>query len=82
LKDTVESFNPETNEGTGFSFTHYNAHDMLHVIRLACDTYRDKKRWNQLMKMAMKADHSWKISAKEYLTLYRQVMEADFHVAQ
>lgn len=81
LKDTVESFNSETNEGDGFSFAHYNAHDMLHVIRLACDTYRDKKRWNLLMKMAMKADHSWKASAKEYAALYRQVMEEKFHVS-
>ena len=81
LKDTVESFNPETNEGDGFSFAHYNAHDMLHVIRLACDTYRDKKRWTILMKMAMKADHSWKASAKEYVALYRQVMEEKFHVS-
>ena len=81
LKDTVESFNPETNEGDGFSFAHYNAHDMLHVIRLACDTYRDKKRWTILMKMAMKADHSWKASAKEYVALYRRVMEEKFHVS-
>lgn len=82
LKDTVESFNPDTNEGTGFSFANFNAHDMLHVIRLACRTYRDGKRWNTLMKMAMKADHSWKTSAKEYVSLYRQVMEADFHVSR
>jgi starch synthase len=82
LVDTVESFNPETNEGTGFSFTNYNAHDMLHVIRLACNVYRDKKRWTVLMKMAMKTDHSWKVSAKEYISLYRQVMEADFHVSK
>ena len=82
LKDTVESFNPETNEGTGFTFANYNAHDMLHVIRLACATYRDKKRWTVLMKMAMKAEHSWKTSAKEYVELYRKVMEADFHVSK
>ena len=82
LKDTVESFNPDTNEGTGFSFTNFNAHDMLHVMRLACDVFRDKKRWNILMKMAMKTDCSWKKSAREYGALYRQVMEADFHVSK
>lgn len=81
LQDTVESFNPDTNEGTGFSFTNFNAHDMLHVIRLACEVYKDKKRWNILMKMAMKTDCSWKKSAKEYGALYRQVLEADFHVS-
>ncbi len=82
LKDTVESFNPDTFEGTGFTFANYNAHDMLHVIRLACNTYRDAKRWNRLMKMAMQAEHSWKTSAREYIQLYRKVLEADFHVSK
>ena len=82
LPDTVDTFNPETNEGTGFSFTNYNAHDMLHVIILACRTFRDKKRWTKLMKSAMQSDHSWKTSAKEYLALYRRIMKEDFHVSQ
>jgi starch synthase len=81
LVDTVETFNPETYEGTGFSFTNYNAHDMLHVIKLACTIYRDKKRWTQLMKSAMKADHSWKTSAKEYVSLYSRIIKEDFYVS-
>ena len=82
LKDTVESFNQHTNKGTGFTFANFNAHDMLHVMRLACNVHRDQKRWNILMKMAMKTDCSWKKSAREYGALYRQVMEADFHVSK
>ena len=81
LQDTVETFNPETNEGTGFSFANYNAHDMLHVVRLACHTFRDKKRWAMLVKSAMQAEHSWKTSAQEYLALYRRIMKEDFHVS-
>lgn len=81
LQDTVEPFNAETHEGTGFSFTHFNAHDMLHVIRLAGSVYRDKKRWTLLVKSAMKADHSWKVSAKEYVALYGRIMKEGFHVS-
>ena len=82
LQDTVDTFNPETNEGTGFSFTNYNAHDMLHVVRLAAQVFRDKKRWTKLVKSAMQAEHSWKTSAKEYLELYRRMLKEDFHVSE
>jgi starch synthase len=81
LVDTVDTFNPATYEGTGFSFTNYNAHDMLHVIKLACAIFQDKKRWTLLMKSAMKADHSWKTSAKDYVALYSRMMKEDFHVS-
>ena len=82
LQDTVETFNPETDEGNGFSFTNYNAHDMLHVIRLTANTFKDKKRWTKLVKSAMQAEHSWKTSAKEYLALYRRMLKEDFHVSE
>ncbi len=35
LKDTITPYNKYTGEGNGFSFTNYNAHDMLNVIQLA-----------------------------------------------
>ncbi|MDO4484360.1 MAG: glycogen synthase GlgA, partial [Clostridia bacterium] len=35
LRDTVLSYNKYTDEGNGFSFFNYNAHDMLHVIERA-----------------------------------------------
>jgi len=82
LQDTVEALNLENHAGTGFSFANYNAHDMLHVVRLACSVFKDKKRWNILMKSAMKEDHSWKNSAKEYVALYERVVKEDFYVSE
>ena len=35
LKDTVEPYNEYEETGTGFSFTNYNAHEMLGAIRYA-----------------------------------------------
>ena len=42
LRDTVLSYNEETEEGNGFTFLNYNAHDMLVVIRRALDFYRNE----------------------------------------
>lgn len=71
LKDTVQSYNEFTGEGNGFSFTHYNAHDMLATIRRALSFYRDPVAWNALRKKAMEEDFTWRRSAGAYLNLYR-----------
>jgi starch synthase len=54
---------------------------MLNVIKLACCVLQDKKRWAFLMKSAMKADHSWKTSAKDYVSLYSRIIKEDFYVS-
>jgi len=71
LKDTVESYNEYENTGTGFSFTNYNAHEMLGTIRYAEHIYYDKRReWNKIVDRAMAADFSWKVSANKYQEMY------------
>ena len=35
LRDTVEAYNEFDKTGTGFSFTNYNAHEMLNTVRYA-----------------------------------------------
>ncbi|WP_426453672.1 glycogen synthase GlgA [Paenibacillus sp. S-38] len=70
LKDTVLSYNEETGEGTGFSFTNYNAHDMLYTIERAVNLYRDPAVWSNLMANIKKKDFSWGKSAKQYGALY------------
>lgn len=74
LKDTVIPFNEATGEGNGFSFTHYNAHDMLNVISYALRIYHDKKMRYALIKNAMACDYSWNRTASEYLALYQKLM--------
>ena len=71
LKDTVEPYNEYESTGTGFSFTNYNAHEMLATIRYAERIYYDKKReWNKIVDRAMAADFSWDVSAKKYQEMY------------
>ena len=75
LKDTVEPYNEVEKTGTGFSFTNYNAHDMMHVLRYAETVYYDKKReWNKMVERAMTADFSWANSAKKYEELYKSII--------
>lgn len=73
LKDTVISYNEMTKEGNGFSFTSYNAHDMLYTIRRAMDIYHHKTIRNKLIKAAMSCDFSWQSSAGRYMELYRNM---------
>ena len=74
LKDTITPYNKYTGEGNGFSFTNYNAHDMLNVIQLAIETFKDKKQWLTIQKNGMKAETSWKDSAKKYNELYKKLV--------
>lgn len=75
LKDTVQPYNEFEKTGNGFSFSNYNAHEMLHVIEYAKDTfYNTKNNWAQLVQNAMKSDNSWKKSAKLYEDLYDSLL--------
>ena len=74
LKDTVKPYNEYTGEGTGFSFTPYDSHDLLKVTRYAAETFGNKKAWQSLVRQAMKADFSWEVSAKKYLNLYKSLL--------
>ena len=74
LKDTVAPFNPETGEGTGFSFTNYNSNDMMHVLWEAINLYyNDKETWKGIVKNAMKKDVSWVVSADFYIGIYNEL---------
>ncbi|MCR5398037.1 MAG: glycogen synthase GlgA [Lachnospiraceae bacterium] len=71
LKDTVEPYNEYESTGTGFSFTNYNAHEMLRTIRYAEHIYYDKKReWNKIIDRGMAANFSWYTSAEKYQEMY------------
>ncbi len=71
LKDTVLPYNEFENSGTGFTFTNYNAHEMMHSIRYAEQIFYDRKReWNKMVDRAMQADFSWKVSAGKYQEMY------------
>ncbi|HWR23951.1 MAG TPA: glycogen synthase GlgA [Feifaniaceae bacterium] len=73
LRDTVEPYNKYTDEGTGFSFSNYNAHEMLFTIERAVQCYLDHKLWTRLVQRGMAADFGWDRSAAKYLALYNEM---------
>ncbi len=76
LVDTVKPYNEYEKLGNGFSFTNFNAHDMMHVIRYAMHLfYHNPDSWEILMRHAMNSDYSWTQSAKEYRKLYKDILK-------
>lgn len=59
----------------GYTFTNYNAHDMLYVIRQAMSDYKNKTEWAKLMYRAATTDFSWSHSAKDYAALYLDMLK-------
>ncbi len=75
LRDSVLPYNWYTDDGNGFSFHDYNAHDMLHVMEQAVGYWYDHPDvWHRLMVRAMRTDFSWAASARKYLELYRNLL--------
>lgn len=74
LKDTITRFNPETGEGNGFTFTNYDADELLGTIKEAVALYQNRAVWKKLIKNAMCADNSWNHSASEYWRIYENVV--------
>jgi starch synthase len=70
LDDTIQEFDPKTNQGTGFKFVNYDGPSFLQAVREALQVFREPKVWQQVQKNGMAKDFSWKASAAAYVTLY------------
>ncbi len=73
LKDTIQDLGGEN--GNGFTFQSYNAHDMLGSI-LRAKEYYHTENWQKAVEHAMYCDFSWGKSAMEYIKLYKKVLGA------
>jgi starch synthase len=73
LYDTIKPYNKYTDEGNGFTFANYNAHEMKDAIARATELYKNSKKWEALMKKIMKIDFSWNASAEKYMSMYNDV---------
>lgn len=70
LIDTVDAYNKYTSEGTGFSFSNINAHELLFTIKNAVEIYHNKEEFRKIIKSAMTKNFSWENSCKKYLEYY------------
>ena len=75
LRDTVKAYNEYENSGDGFSFSNYNADEMLSVINYSKHIFFDKKReWNQMVDRGMANDFSWNASKYTSEGLYNYLL--------
>lgn len=74
LKDTVEPYNKYTGKGNGFSFENFNAHELLFTLKEAINLYNNDEIWSNLIKQAMNSKHDWAESSKEYIDIYRSLL--------
>lgn len=73
LKDTVNHYKDLSGEGCGFTFSNYNAHEMLFTIKEGLELYQKPAEWKKLVEKAMQQDNSWKKSAQRYKEIYENL---------
>ncbi len=76
LADTVSDWDETPDEkGNGFVFEKFESNKFKNTIERALNYFNDKKTWRKIQRNGMKADFSWKNSARKYFELYRLMIE-------
>jgi starch synthase len=70
LKDTVVDIG---DDGFGICHDHTSLFDVNYSITRGIDLYNDTLKFENIRKMAMKIDHSWKSVAEEYCNVYQSL---------
>jgi starch synthase len=71
LVDTVENYNEETGEGTGFMFDELNPSAIYNTVGWAVWAWYNRREHIEAMRRrGMKQDFSWEKSAKKYVEMY------------
>ncbi|MFT6021826.1 MAG: starch synthase [Saprospiraceae bacterium] len=72
LKDTVIDIDKG---GFGISHNEITSEEIANAIQRAADFYKNSKKFETNRKKIMKIDHSWDVSAEQYLNLYKSLKE-------
>jgi starch synthase len=76
LADTVETWDPKTQRGTGFTFDDFTSHAFKATLDWVFTNWQDQKAWQKLMQNGMAKDFSWQKQGPEYEALYRSLAPA------
>ncbi len=74
LDDTVEDYS-SAGKGTGFKFEKYDGKELLKAVQRAVGVFKKRKEWIKIMRNGMAMDFSWEHSAKQYISLYRDLLK-------
>ncbi|MSP60778.1 MAG: glycogen synthase [Myxococcales bacterium] len=75
LADTVRQWQPQSGEGTGFSFERHDAAGLRWAIEAALTVFDDRPAWRRLMKNGMAEDFSWSAQVKRYEAVYARLRD-------
>jgi starch synthase len=75
LEDTVQDADEARKGATGFRFCDFTPDALVDAVRRGVEAFRNGRRWKTLQRTAMKQDHSWDVSAREYVKVYRGTAE-------
>lgn len=76
LNDTVRDHDAGTDEGNGFTFESYTTEALLQALRRALEAFARPAVWRRLQVAGMREDHSWDVSAREYVKVYERAMRS------
>lgn len=76
LADTVQNYNQETGDGTGFMFDNLTPRAIFDTVGWAVWTfYNQKTHLEKMRRQAMAQDFSWKNSCTHYEKVYKEALE-------
>lgn len=74
LADTVERWDPERRQGTGFCFYEFTSDALHDTLRHALEVWRDRDAWSILQTSGMAQDFSWDAQVRRYEDLYAAIL--------
>lgn len=75
LADTVQEYDPQTGEGTGFVFNQFNSNSFVNAISRAVYFYKAQPHWDTLRLNGMGKNFSSELSAQSYLNVFGWALE-------
>ncbi|MDD5681078.1 MAG: glycogen/starch synthase, partial [Candidatus Omnitrophica bacterium] len=73
LDDTIIDYSSDPVKGNGFKFNNAESGDFMEAVKNAVKLFKNDKKWKELQRREMEADFSWKRSAREYISLYKNM---------
>lgn len=73
LKDTIDDYSKQADEGTGFLFKEATSKALRQTMQKSLKLYKNRDVWEKMQINAMKKNFSWSISAREYLSAYQSL---------
>ena len=77
LDDTVDNYDAQTGEGTGFKLWHLSVDALVGTVSWAAETYRDRPdHFRAMQRRAMRKHFGWDEAARQYADVYAWALQA------